>query len=93
MADLYVAVAAPGHLLHHCLVLSLIGHPVKCDCTCLPQEPATARLCHSIGDFMHHQGAHSPHLIVNTEMVARLKQTISWNKIYIVSLTAGYVSC
>lgn len=66
MADLYISLAAPGHLFHHCLVLSLIGHPVKCNCAYLPQEPAATRLCHSIGDFVHHKETHNARLIANT---------------------------
>lgn len=65
-ADLNVTVAAPDHLLHHCLVLSLMGHPVKCVSTCLPEEPAATRLCHSIGDLVYCQESHIPRLIANT---------------------------
>lgn len=65
MTDLDVAIAASGHLLHHCLVLSLIFNPVQCDCTCRPEKPA-ARLCHRVGDLMHPLETQSPCLIANT---------------------------
>lgn len=65
-ANLDVSLTAPGHLFHHCLVLSLIDDLVECDGAFLPQEPATTRLCHSIADFMHRNKAHNARLIVNT---------------------------
>lgn len=64
--DLYIAFAAPGHLPHHCLVLSLMDHIVKCDCASLQEQPVATRLLHGIGNLVHYQESHIHRLVVHT---------------------------
>lgn len=76
MANLNVAIAAPGHLLHNCFILCVLSQPILCDSTCFPGKPAITLLRRSIRDHIFRHVTHKPCLIVSAEMVARLRKSI-----------------